>query len=419
MDNTKFEEFLSGCKNAIERFVYYKLPSKTDGDDVLQEVYLTAFQKFDLLKDESSFKAWIIRIAANKCHDFYRSRAKQLEIPLDETLASTLTVSRFGIIENSAVYETLEMLSCKDKQILYLYYLKNKPQKEIAKALNIPVGTVKSRLHNAKQNFKENYPYPPKLKGVNSMNKLPELLPEYKITKSEKAPFAVKWEELMGWFIIPKIGEKLSWAMYDFPARKRTELTNMKVIGKAIVHGIEGVEILATDSKENVERSFVAQLTDTHCRILAETHTKCDVKHYSTFLDADDFIPNWGFGENNFGNQTDLVPKGIIQKIDSKITCKNIPEILDVVGRYTVEIGGKIYDTICVMDIELYNNAVATEQYIDTNGHTVLWRRFNRNDWAFNRYKQNWAEKLPINERITINGETYVHWYSCITDHIL
>lgn len=86
----------------------------------------------------------------------------------------------------------------------------------------------------------------------------------------------------------------------------------------------------------------------------------------------------------------------------------------DLFNNYSVSI-----DTICVMGIETYVNGVASEQYIDKNGRTILWRRFNRNDWAIDRYKKKWTEILPDNERITVNGEIYVHWYDCITDYIL
>ena len=71
------------------------------------------------------------------------------------------------------------------------------------------------------------------------------------------------------------------------------------------------------------------------------------------------------------------------------------------------------------MDVETFNDAVASESYIDQNGRTILWRRFNRNDWAQIRYGKPWTEMLPENERITINGETYVHWYDCVSDYIL
>lgn len=80
------------------------------------------------------------------------------------------------------------------------------------------------------------------------MKKLPEFLPEYKIEVSENEPFAVKWEELMGWFLIPKLGEKLSWGMYEIPSRKCSHIYDMKVNGKARVHGIEGVELTAREA---------------------------------------------------------------------------------------------------------------------------------------------------------------------------
>ena len=93
----------------------------------------------------------------------------------------------------------MDLLGDKDKQILYLFFWKELPQAEIAKQLDIPVGTVKSRLYTAKQNFKNKYPYYTDVsKGENSMKKLPEFIPEYNIEASSENPFSVKWEELMG-----------------------------------------------------------------------------------------------------------------------------------------------------------------------------------------------------------------------------
>ncbi len=427
---TEFEMLLNECKNAVERFVQFKLSLKADADDILQETYLTAFQKFDTLADKSHFKAWIISIARNKCNDYYRRQAKNANISIDELIEQPLTASRYGYVEQHDVYDTLESLSENDKQIIYLFYIQGYNQSEISQKLNIPVGTVKSRLYTARNNFKRLYLPETAIRKVDeNMKKLPEFMPEYTITRLDKEPFSVKWEELMGWFIVPKLGEKLNWAIYDFPKRNRTEYDEMQVIGKAEIHGIEGVEITAkqyapmecneTDNEKKAERTFIAQLTDTHCRFLAESHISGGVKKYYTFLDGDEFIPNWGFGENNCGNEVNLSAKGDIIRNGIEITAADKPFLLDIVGRYQVKIGGKVYDTICVMDIETYDGGVVSEQYLDNNGRTILWRRFNRNDWAKDRYKKNWTEILPENERITVNGEVYVHWYDCITDYIL
>jgi len=421
----EFELLLEKEKISVERFVRFKINTKADADDVLQEVYLTAYQKFSQLKNKDSFKAWLISIARNKCNDYFRKIAGQFEIPLDELTEMQQSDSRHGTEEISVVRETIELLGDKDKQILYLFFWKELPQAEIAKRLNVPLGTVKSRLYTAKQNFKNKYPYYTAIsKGENAMKRLPEFIPEYKIEASDKMPFDVKWEELMGWFLVPKLGEKISWGMYDIPSRKCSHIYDMQVTGKAKVHGIEGVELTAreaaySDKDDVIKRTFVAQLTDTNCRYLATLRNDGDVRNYITFLDGDEFMPNWGFGENNCGNETNLTPKFDIQRNGSVVTSKEKDFLLDIVGRYTVTINGKSYDTVCVMDIETYNCGVVSEQYLDQNGKTILWRRFNRDDWSIDRYKKLWSEQLPQNEQIEVNGTTYVHWYDCITDYIL
>ena len=427
----EFEKLLADVSSGVERFVRYRLPSQTDADDVLQEVYLSAYRSFAGLKNKDAFKPWIISIARNKCNDYFRARAAQMEISIEELSQQELSTGRLGLSVVHTVRETLDRLGDKDKQILYLYFWKELPQTEIATLLDIPVGTVKSRLHTAKQHFKSKYPYQTqKPKGEPVMQKLPEYIPDYSIERLDAEPFSVRWEELQGWMIVPRVGEKLTWGMYDFPERKRTEHTEMEVIGKAEVHGIEGVEIVAmqfdpadyyrTGALDRVERRFVAQLTDTHSRYLAESHMEDGVRKCYTFLDGEAFLNNWGFGEDNCGNEVDLHPKGLLHREGSCITGTIPREVVDVVGRYRVTIGGKSYDTVCVMDIECFNDAVASEQFVDQNGRTVLWRRFNRDDWAIERFGgKPWSEKLPDNERLTINGETYVHWYDCISDYIL
>ena len=431
MDRAEFEKLYAMHKSVLERYARYKLPSKADADDVLQEVAISAFKSSHSIKNRESFKAYILKIAMNKCNDFYRALAKRQEIPFDDVTELVVSMSRYGISSSEIVRDVIESMADKDKQILFLYYLKNKPQAEIAALLKVPLGTVKSRLHTAKQNFKQAYPATPstKLKGENNMKTLPYILPKYKITPSGKLPFECKWEEMMGWFIVPKIGEKIAWAMYDFPERKRTEICKMEVVGRACVHGIEGVEITATqenpqdankiDGSKTVERSFVAQLTDTHCRILAQSHTENNMKKLFTFLDGDDFLPNWGFGEDNCGNETNLRTRGIITKEGNNYICREDKQVMDVVGRFDIEINGKIYDTICVADSEIYNSGVFSEQYIDQNGKTILWRRYNKNDWNYKHYNKLWSEALPKNEQITVNGELYIHWYDCITDYVL
>lgn len=154
---SEFEELISRERISIERFVRFKICVKEDADDILQNVYITAMQKFNQLKNKESFKAWIISIARNKCNDYFREKAKVLELPVEELLETKLMPGRQGFTEIQSVQETLEKLGGKEKQILYLYFWKEMTQEEIAEKLGIPLGTVKSRLHTAKKKFKEKY----------------------------------------------------------------------------------------------------------------------------------------------------------------------------------------------------------------------------------------------------------------------
>ena len=418
----RFEELLSAHRGAVERYVRFRLPASADADDVLQEIWLTAYRRFGQLKNQDAFKAWALSIARNKCADWFRQTAGVREVSLDEV--PELSDSRYGAAENSAVRDTLELLEQRDREVLYLYFWEELPQTEIARRLGVPLGTVKSRLYTAKRRFRSKYSCPdPSQRGEFFMKKLPAHLPDYTIVEQSEASFSVKWEELPGWFLIPRLGEKLSWGMYDIPSRKCSHIYDMEVTGKAEVHGIEGVELTAGESaysekEESIDRTFVAQLTDTHCRYLAVLRTENGVRRYITFLD-DAFLPSWGFGENNCGNEIHLSRKGDIQRTGAAITCEEKPFLLDIVGRYTVTINGKSFDTVCVMDMVMYDGGVISEQFLDRNGRTVLWRRFNRDDWAQERYGKPWSDLLPENERLTVNGRTYVHWYDCITDHIL
>lgn len=427
--DTVFEKLYSEHYRAVERYVRFKVSDKFDSDDILQEIHIAAYRSFGGLKSNDAFKSWLLSIARNKLNDYFRKKASRLDIPVDNLTGIRPLGSMLCRSSIPAVTDTLEKLGDKDKQILYLYFWKQYSQAEIASKLGVPLGTVKSRLSSAKAHFKEKYPYHPKQKGETDMKTLPEILPEFKIKKIDKPPFEVKWEELMGWFLVPKEGEKLSWAMYDMPHKKRGEVCRMSVVGKAEVHGIEGVEIHAVETdpmgcnsaggQNEVERRFVAQLTDTHCRLLAESHFEGGIKRYYTFLDDDAFLADWGFGEDNCGNEVLLKPKGDIVLENGVYVTKDKEFLLDVVGRYEVTINGKTYDTVCVMDCYTYINGAATLQYLDRNGKTVLSRRFNRNDWAFNRYQKLWTEILPESEKIVVNGETYVNWYDCITDYII
>ena len=430
MTHTELEILLTENYRALERYIKFRISDTEIAEDIVQDICLTVLAHGESLRQSDSFRPWLYRIARNKLTDVYRTPSREIQTDKMDCVAVGRNVH--GITRHEAVSETLAALRDSDRELLMLCYMSDITQKEAAEQLGIPLNTLKTRLTAARSRFRERYPYTKEMeRTVMKKKDFPVIMPDYTIVQRTDAPFEVLHEAIIGWGIVPRLGEKCSWASYDFPEKKRTETMYLEVTGRAEVHGIEGVEIKTIESgwnskdnlvfaMEETERWFIAQLTDTHCRLLAESHIEDGVKKCYTFLDGASFLNNWGYGEDNCGFETHLKPHGwIVKNGDTIMVTSTKNDVIDVCGRFDVTIGGQTYDTICLMDIETYDTKVMTETYVDREGRIVLWRRFNRNDWGVKRIGQLWTERFPQNERITIDGEIFVHWYDCIYDWLL
>ncbi len=426
-----FEALLSSARTSVERWVRSRLSNTADAEDILQETWLAAFQGFHELRSPDAFLPWILGIARRKYADWYRAQIRRKEVLLDHLPERT-----DDLPEDNAVEETLNTLPERDRLMLRLFYQEMLSQKQISVKLQIPEGTVKSRMSAARNRFRSAYPYPPKGEMMMKQNPLilPETLPEYSIVWKSESAFPVLCEEMMGWFIIPKPGEKLVWGMYDLPSRKLDVSYEIAVTGPASVHGLDGVAIRAkviqpqpTISENDLMRDavdastggqeewrFIAQEKDGYTRFLSAEHIEGEQRTLTTFLDGDAFMDNWGFGDDNCGSPIHLEPSGKIQRNGTVLTTREEKAFMDVVGRCDLTLDGLHHETVCVMDFGMYSEGIISEQYLNREGRTVLWRRFNRDDWAMDRYGKKWSELLPGNEQLMVNGQRYVHWYDCL-----
>ena len=423
-----FEALLIQHMRAAERWVEYHTSRRQDAEDILQETYLAAYQAFPNLRDERLFRAWLLGIARRKWADWYRSRTHRLEIPMD-----ALPETAAADTEDGQVMDTLAALPERDRLMLRLFYLEQLSVRSISSQLSIPEGTVKSRLNKARARFRDTYPYPPR--GVYpTMKSLPEKLPPYHVVWKDDPPFRVTWEELTGWFIVPRQGAKLTWGMYDLPSRKLDIAYEMTVTGPACVHGQEGVEIKAKAIQPNIPLAdsdlmqepvaesgadeevwtFVAQLADRHTRFLSAERCLNGVRTVNTFLEGAAFTENWGIGENNVGNPIDLQQRGDILRDHNRFSLRQGKPVIDIVGRCELILDGQSHDTVCVMDAGSYQSGTCSLQFLNRDGLTLLWQRYNRDDWAVERYGKKWSELLPGNEQLFLDDVLYVHWYDCL-----
>jgi len=414
---TEYEALCTAHIKMLKSYLFHKVSNTTDAEDILQDVLLAAYRGFDKLHDNTFFKSWIIGIASHKCVDYYKAKAKRLEISLDE-ISGTIAGDH-GAETAMLVNDALSKLRDKDKQILYLFYIRGYNQKDIAVKLDIPIGTVKSRISTAKENFKTLYSIEGDVKMKSKPQKFPATMPKFTIEKSNEKPFDVNFIEIPGWLMVPRIGEKSSFAFYDDPDLRYTGMHTMHCTREAEIHGISCVQVECTYTNEENKVSDVhtkfMRSTETHTSYVAEMKIKDNTFCFGSFYD-DAWLENYEIGHNNIGREIAQQVKGVaVLNEDGSFTVAK-DECPDIFGRYKVELLGRVHDTVAILEID---TDVLTIAYVDQSGRTVLHRRYNRYDWKFDRYKAFWTDKLPNSEVLLVNGKKFVHWYDCISDYVM
>lgn len=129
----------------------YDLTSDTEAAwDITQESWLGIIKGIRKLHDPAKFKAWVYRIVTNKVNDWIRKNKTVKKIELNE-----MQGHQHKDEQENGIKELLAKLDMKKRAVLNLYYFEQLSIPEIGIALEIPKGTVKSRLHNARNELKE------------------------------------------------------------------------------------------------------------------------------------------------------------------------------------------------------------------------------------------------------------------------
>ena len=120
--------------------------------DITQESWLGIIKGLRKLNDPARFRPWAYRIVTNKVNDWIRRNKKLNKVGLTENHQQQYTEKK-----DIGVKELLGKLEMKSKTVLTLYYYQRLNISEISLALKIPKGTVKSRLHSARNELKKLY----------------------------------------------------------------------------------------------------------------------------------------------------------------------------------------------------------------------------------------------------------------------
>lgn len=131
----------------VLRIAYQNLYSRADAEDVVQDVFLRLLGQ-PAFADENHLKAWLIRVAVNRCKDINKSAWRRKTVPLEVDWPALPA-------ESHGVMEELAALKPADRTVIYLYYYEKYTVPEIAEMLGEKESTVSSRLNRAKKKLKD------------------------------------------------------------------------------------------------------------------------------------------------------------------------------------------------------------------------------------------------------------------------
>jgi RNA polymerase sigma-70 factor, ECF subfamily len=160
-DTDSFEVLVRRHEKAIFNLVYRLLGNYDEAAEVSQEVFLSAFRSIHQFRGEANFSTWLYRIGLNHASTRRKSlqTSQQRHIALDGTeVIADGAVDPAKSVEHKEiqqrVQQALNSLDPEDARIVLLRDLQDIPYEDVAEMLDIPVGTVKSRLHRARQALK-------------------------------------------------------------------------------------------------------------------------------------------------------------------------------------------------------------------------------------------------------------------------
>ena len=124
------------------------------GEDALQETMIVVLRNLPALRDPAAWRAWVRRIAVRESLRMVRDNREVTMRDLPEAMASSDLDTALD------VRDTLRKLPAQQRAVLVLRNLEDLSEQETAEVLGVPEGTVKSRLHRARQGFRDRWEEP-------------------------------------------------------------------------------------------------------------------------------------------------------------------------------------------------------------------------------------------------------------------
>ena len=143
-DVDAFCALYTAYQQKLFHYAYYKLGNVQDAEDVVQDVFEKLLHYNGIFESEEHLKAWLLRVAINRCRDLTRA-AHQKDTELDENLPAPDVLE-----EDGSVLDAIRTLPENYRNAIYLHYYEGYTAAEIGRMMAVPTNTVLSWLRRAR-----------------------------------------------------------------------------------------------------------------------------------------------------------------------------------------------------------------------------------------------------------------------------
>jgi RNA polymerase sigma-70 factor (ECF subfamily) len=147
-----FELAMSAYGGRMLRLAFSILRDRTEAEDAVQDVMVRIWRALPQFRGDSAVSTWVYTITRNRCLTLLKQRPQQEPLSLDEPASREAAENMTTPAQpTSDVWTLLETLPAQYRQVLTLFYMEERSYEEIARMLDLPLGTVKTHIHRARK----------------------------------------------------------------------------------------------------------------------------------------------------------------------------------------------------------------------------------------------------------------------------
>ena len=161
------ERALADHGGSVYRLALASTHSPAEAQDILQETFVSLLTSTTEFHDQEHFRAWLLRVATNRCKMFHRSAWQRRETsaeglqeatgisPFDRMAAEDDGLRMVDELSDHPVWKALAQLPEAQRIAIHLHYVEDLPIEQIARITGVPAVTVRTRLHRARNRLRK------------------------------------------------------------------------------------------------------------------------------------------------------------------------------------------------------------------------------------------------------------------------